>query len=635
MSNVYDKHTASLATSLETPVSRRKLTGIGAGVTAAILSGASLPGGFGKVVMAQDGGTEFHAAWPYLDPGAGGHFNHFVANGILNPPNLYGDLMYIPMGMLYWANNEWLPLLATEWSFIESGSASSPVASPAADGATPAVNVNADTLVVTLREGVMWSDDQPFTARDVVDTFDCLWLMSNTVWEYIDTVEALDDYTVSFHMAKPSTVVERYVIRRSPLPSAIFGEWAQKARDLRGSGKTIDDPEGKQLLDQFSKFRPDQVIVNGPYTIDIDSITNAQFDMPKNEKSFFADVAKFDKIVNFNGETDTISAVVLSKDIDYATHGFPPATEQQMIETGIRVLRPPIYSGDALLFNFAAHPEFLDKRVRQAFATAIDRVQVGQVALAESGVGVQYMTGISDNLTRQWLTEEAIATLNQYPYDQAVATTLLQDAGWSKDGDRWKKPDGSDASYELLFPAEHANKSAAAANIAEQMTAFGFDIVAQPITYTQIGTDVDQGKFQLALQGWGSSENPHPHYSYATAFFVHNTLAKNAGGDGMAFPLVQQTDVAGEVDLEALTVASAEGMDVDLQKDQVTTIAQVFNELLNIIPIYERFGNNAALEGVRVVAWPADDDPLLKNSPYADGIPTMLILTGGLDPVPQ
>jgi hypothetical protein len=38
---------------------------------------------------------------------------------------------------------------------------------------------------------------------------------------------------------------------------------------------------------------------------------------------------------------------------------------------------------------------------------------------------------------------------------------------------------------------------------------------------------------------------------------------------------------------------------------------------------------------VRVVAWPPDDDPLLKNSPYADGIPTMLILTGGLEPVVQ
>ena len=38
------------------------------------------------------------------------------------------------------------------------------------------------------------------------------------------------------------------------------------------------------------------------------------------------------------------------------------------------------------------------------------------------------------------------------------------------------------------------------------------------------------------------------------------------------------------------------------------------------------------LEGVRVAEWPADDDPILLNSPYADGIPTMLIYQGLLEP---
>jgi peptide/nickel transport system substrate-binding protein len=633
MSTPKEQHPVRSGNPLASRVSRRRAIGGAGGFAAAMFAGGTIPGGFGKVVMAQDGGAEFHAAWPYLDPGAGGHFNHFSTNGILNPPNLYGDLMYVPMGMLYWANSEWLPLLATEWSFIESGAAASPAASPAADGATPAVNVNADTLLVTLRQGVNWSDGAPVTSRDVVDTFDLLWLMSNTAWSYIDKVEALDDYTVSFHMARPSTVVERYVIRQSPLSSAIFGDWAQQVRDLRDSGKTLDDPEGKQLLDQFIKFRPDQVIVNGPYTIDIDSITNAQFDMPKNASSYWADQAKFDKIVNFNGETDTITAVVLTNDIDYATQGFPPATERQMIEQGIRILRPPIYSGDAILMNYGDFPEFLDKRVRQALAHAIDRAQVGEVALADSGPPVKYMTGMSDNLTEQWLTPEAVAGLNQYPYDLEQAAALLQEAGWTKDGDNWKKPDGSDAKYEMLHSAEHANKAAAAANIAEQLTNFGIEVAAQPVTFTQTGTDLDQGRFQMALLAWGSSTNPHPHFSYTTAFFVHNTLAVNSGGKGMQFPLVQQTDVAGEVDLEQLTLDSAEGMDVELQKQQVTTIAQVFNELLNIIPMYERLGNNVGLEGVRVQAWPPDDDPILKNSPYADGIPTMLMLTGKLDPV--
>ena len=119
-----------------------------------------------------------------------------------------------------------------------------------------------------------------------------------------------------------------------------------------------------------------------------------------------------------------------------------------------------------------------------------------------------------------------------------------------------------------------------------------------------------------------------------TAFFLHNTRAINNGGKGMAFPLKQHTDVAGDVDLEKLTLDSADGLDENAQKANIAQIAKVFNELLPIIPLYERFGNNAVLEGVRVQPWPKDgSDPILQNAPYADGIVTMLMLTGKLKPV--
>ena len=109
-------------------------------------------------------------------------------------------------------------------------------------------------------------------------------------------------------------------------------------------------------------------------------------------------------------------------------------------------------------------------------------------------------------------------------------------------------------------------------------------------------------------------------------------LLLDAAEDPAQFPLVQETEVAGEVDLDQLTVDSALGLDEQAQIANLTTIAQVYNELLPNIPLFERYGNNAALEGVRVEAWPADDDPILQNSPYADGIPTMLMLTGNLHP---
>ncbi len=617
-------------------LTRRQVLGAGAGAgVAALLSGA-LPAGLGRAVVAQDGGTELHVAWPYQVPPAG-HFNYFVTDAIMLVPNIYGDLMMLPLGLYYWGSNEWLPILATEWSFIQTGAGvaatpgaspmATPVASPAAGGAA-----GADTFQVKLRQGVVWSDGTEFNAEDVVATHNVLRLQQNVVWDYISAVEMVDPYTVNFVMSNPSNVVERYVLRHSPRPRSVYGEWATRAEEFFASGKTVEDPEIVRLNEELNQFRPENVVANGPYIIDPASITSAQLTLTKNATGYGADQAGFDRLVNFNGETDTISAVVLAKDVDYATHGFAPATEQQMLQTGIRVLRPPTYSGPAIYINQATLGNvFGDKRVRQAIAHAVDRTQNGVVSLAESGVGVQYMAGMSDNLLPDWIDPAVMEQLNQYPFDQDRATALLQEAGWTKNGDRWQTPDGQPASYELKFPAEFADWSAAGQDFAQQMTGFGIEIIPRAVTFTQAEDDANSGDFQMTIRAWGSSSNPHPHYSYVADLFTFNKRGQDAT-PGMSFPLVQQTDVAGEVNLDALTVQSAVGLEKEPQVGTLTTLAQAFNELLPIIPLFERYGNNAALEGERVAAWPADDDPILQNSPYADGIPTILLLTGQLQP---
>jgi peptide/nickel transport system substrate-binding protein len=57
------------------------------------------------------------------------------------------------------------------------------------------------------------------------------------------------------------------------------------------------------------------------------------------------------------------------------------------------------------------------------------------------------------------------------------------------------------------------------------------------------------------------------------------------------------------------------------------------DELLPAVPLWERYGNNSILENVRTGPWPGDEDPIYQNSPYADGIVTMLMLQGRIGPV--
>ena len=76
----------------------------------------------------------------------------------------------------------------------------------------------------------------------------------------------------------------------------------------------------------------------------------------------------------------------------------------------MRVLRPPTYNGNCLYINYNTLGDvFGDKRVRQALAHAINREQNGTIALGDSGVAVKYMSGMSDIMIPDWLSEEDVA----------------------------------------------------------------------------------------------------------------------------------------------------------------------------------------------------------------------------------
>ena len=74
----------------------------------------------------------------------------------------------------------------------------------------PTYNQDFTTLTVPLREGVNWSDGEPFTAADVVYTIETIKAYSgfNAHTFFVDNVEsvtALDDYTVEFVLTQPNS----------------------------------------------------------------------------------------------------------------------------------------------------------------------------------------------------------------------------------------------------------------------------------------------------------------------------------------------------------------------------------------------------------------------------------------------
>jgi peptide/nickel transport system substrate-binding protein len=545
------------------------------------------------------GGKEFHGAWPYQLPPKG-HYNSFVTDFM--DFGIYNDMLETPLAIYNWADSEFIPLLGTEWT---------------SEG---------DNYTVKLRSGVKWSDGSEFSSDDVLTTFYLLRVMSNSVWRYIDNVEAPDKTTVTFHFAKPSSVAPRFILKTRIRPNSVYKDLGEKAKALVGEPQ--DSDANKALREELTKFRPADFVTSGPVKLDPASITSSRLTLVKSPGGFAADTFAFDAVVLYNGETPDITPVVLSKDVDYATHGFPPATEKSFQEAGIRIIRPATVSGPAIVFNYN-NKDLAKAEVRQAIAYAVKRDENGTVSLGDSGRAVKYMAGFSDNMLPTWMSQDDIAKLNTYDYNPDKAAELLTAAGYTKGGDGvWAGPNGP-LDFELTAPAEFADWSAAAENLATQLTDFGIKTTFRGVQFQQHTEDVQQGKFVIAIRGWGAG-NPHPFFSYEADLLTLNQPI--SPGPGMSFPFKQQVDGT-EVDLNELITKTAEGTDEAAQKAPITELAINFNKLLPMVPLWERYGNNASLEGTRVASYPPDDDPIWKNPVYADNPVVVLLLQGKLKPV--
>jgi peptide/nickel transport system substrate-binding protein len=587
-------------------LSRRQFLGLGAAGAGLLLAGC---GGGGQNYGEGGGGgaAEFHGAYPYQLPPTG-HFNTFVSATAILAYTLYQDVLEMPMAMYRWAEQKYEPYMATEWGFEPP-----------------------DVFKVTLREGAKWSDGSEFTSKDVVATFNILRLQEQLAWNYLASVEPEDEYNLTFTMKDPSTVVERLVLRERIRANSVYGEWSKKAQELFESGADPESKEYRDLVTKVEEFRPEQMVVSGPYNIDKKSITESELTMDKVDTAWNADSTKFDKLIIYNGEVPAVTPIVLSKDIDYATHGFPLATEKSFKEQGIRILRPPTYSGPALYFNYAKIKAVADPRVRQAIAHAIDMYENATVSLADSAKRSEYMTGVSDVIIKDWVSDQDLADMDPYEYDPDKATSMLENLGFEKDGGVWVSPEGERMEYELGAPAEFADWSAAAKNLADQLTKFGFKTTVRTVTFTQWLPRLQNGQFEMGIEAWGQGQ-PHPVYSFEYPLLTNNVAAS---GGGMSYDLTQDTESFGEVDLEKLIIQTASGLDVEEQKATVTKLSKIFNELLPVIPLWERYGNNPALEGERVVGWLPDSNPIYQNSPYEDSFTVMMIMDGTLKPAGQ
>jgi peptide/nickel transport system substrate-binding protein len=305
------------------------------------------------------------------------------------------------------------------------------------------------TVTYNLLEGVTWSDGEPFTAADVVFTWQ--WIMnpdnaSVSVEPYapIENVEAVDDLTVMITFTTPS--LGWYIPFTGTYNGAIY------PKHILETGK-----------DAINEFRQ-KPTGTGPYVVEsltendqVIYVANPNYREPN--KPFFAKI-------NLKGGGDAASAataVLQTGDWDFAWNLQVEPQILTDLEKGGKgkVVVSPGTNIERVLINFSdpntevdgqrsekstPHPFFADKAVRQALSLATDRDTIsaqfysgppGEPATPNILVGIPAY--LSPNTSFKFDLEEAKAT--------------LEAAGWTGEGTRSKDGVELKVSYQTSINA--------------------------------------------------------------------------------------------------------------------------------------------------------------------------------------
>lgn len=334
----------------------------------------------------------------------------YLAAQLVNEPLLE----YLPDGSL-------IPVLAAEVPSVEAGSLSEDL----------------KEVTFTLKEGVTWSDGEPFTADDVVFTWEWITNLENAsvtaeVWSVIESIEAVDDITARVVYAQPVAAWFE------PFTGGTYGPiWPRHIYD--------NDP------DFNSNFRTNP-IGTGPFVVEefrpndqVTYVMNENFREPN--KPFFNRV-----ILKGGGEAAAAArAVCQTGEYHYAWNlQVEPDVLTQIDEEGefgnIVVERGA--SLERIHVNFSdpntevdgqrsemntPHPFLTDLAVREAMNFAADRDTIANEFYGEGQPPTaNILTGL-----------EAFESPNtSYEYNLEKAAQALEEAGWVLNDDGIREKDG-------------------------------------------------------------------------------------------------------------------------------------------------------------------------------------------------
>lgn len=455
-------------------------------------------------------------------------------------------------------------------------------------------------LEFDLRQGVRWSDGEPFDAEDVGFTFDLMRrfkvLDQGNIWQFLESVDAIAKYRIRFTFKRAFTPGFDRLIHQPIVAAHVW-------RDIK-------DPVA------FSNESP---IGTGPYT-EVIRFQNQVFELGKNPYYWQNDKFKVQRL-RFPAYPSNQQAnlSLIAGDIDWSGN-FVPAVGKTYVSRNPSQHHYWYPSAGPMIFLYlnTKLPPFDQADVRKAISQAIDRQRLVKIALYNYTEPAS-STGLPD-LYEAWRPEETSGGdwLRFYP-DQAAQK--LDTAGYRCCRNGWRTDaTGTSLSLDISVVSGWSDWVRAANVIAGSLRELGINARVRSLDFGAWFQNLQEGKFEASI-AW-SMEGASP-FEYFRWLMAEQTVA----ADGEA--ALSNWHRFGDPRVDNLLLRFERTNDHGVQKQIIEQMVAIFQEDAPAIPLFSSpaWGNynNARFEG-----FPNQDNPYVVLTPNSE--PDFLLVLQNLKP---
>jgi len=443
------------------------------------------------------------------------------------------------------------------------------------------------TLTFTIRNGVKWSDGKPFSAKDVVFTFNLLKkypsLDLNSDWSVLSSVALSGSDQVVFNFKTGAVPYFYYIADETPIvPEHI---WASIKNPVTYLDKT---PVG-----------------TGPYTMSACSSANIQY--KKNPNYWQPGLPKIET-VNFPSYLNNNTANAdLKNGTDQWGSQFMPSIKSYYIDANPKYYHywfEPVYN--VMIWPNLTDPQ-LTLPVREAISYAINRDEVSKIG--EYGYEpASNQTDIVKPTFASWYdSSEASKYGNAYSYDQAKAISILTAAGYRRGSNGIFAKNGKSLSFTIINNGGFSDWVASVSVIQSELKAVGIQITPDNLSNTTFDTDIYTGHYQLAYD-WDSG-GPTPYYELRAILYSPNTapVGKTA---------VSNYERYSSKSTDALIEQYASTTSAAIQHQVVDELQQVMLSDVPVIPVTEAV-DWYQYDTQHIGGWVTPSNPYAQPNQYA------------------